>query len=328
MIRKRSLILVTLLYLCLVWALPGAAAMETYTLEKTVDVDFGTIWCVPVYDGQDLVVSTEYDGYIYLGRYDQDLARQGEAVRVVESGDLPAGEHVADHKHIFQNDYHYITFSISGEGSGGNLYLLKLDRDFNRVNLITVVEDDAPTNDMLLVGDGEYIYVGKFMPGRGHRIYKYDADLNLQGTYEIGGGPFQHSNGAVALYHDEHFYLVAPATLAPGENDQFYLLVFDRDWLPSQDRRTILEDEGMLSLVTALYYRDGVGNFVIHYARMSDDQGGPIYRAVYDQDWNLLENVLVLEGAYNRPHAVVVDDHLFLGYDGDRLGLSRFSISR
>jgi hypothetical protein len=151
--------------------------------------------------------------------------------------------------------------------------------------------------------------------------------LNQLGTYEIGGGPFQHANGAAALYYDERFYLAAPQTLAPGLNDVFYLLVFDRDWLPTQERRVILEDEGMLSLVTALYRRDSAGDFVIHYARMSDDQGGPIYRAVYDRDWNLLENVQVLEGNYNRPHAVVVGDRLFLGYDGGGVSISRFDIT-
>ncbi len=327
MATRRTIISMALVS-CLVWVLPAAAEVETYTLVKTVEVDFGGIWCVPVYDGQDLLVSTERDGFIYLGRYNLDLEQQGDVQQVVNSGDLPSGERVADHKHIFQNDYHYLTFSIAGGGGGGYLYLLKLDRDLNRVGMVTVVEDDAPTNDMLLVGDGEYIYVGKFMPGQGHRIYKYDADLNLQGTYEIGGGPFQHSNGAALLYYEDHFYLVAPATLAPGENDMFYLLVFDRDWLPSQERRVILEDPGMISLVTALYHREGADNFVIHYARGSGAEGGPLYRAVYDRDWNLLENVMVLDGTYQRPHAVVVGDSLFLGSDGDQVSLSRFDISR
>ncbi len=324
---RRTILMGMALLLCLGCSLSAAAQLESYTLAKTVEVEFGAIWCVPVYDGQDLVVSTEKDGFLYLGRYNLDLEQQGDVVQVVRAEDLPDGERVADHKHLFQNGYHYLAFSISGGGSGGNLYLLKLDRDLNRVGLVTVVSGDPPTNDMLLVGDGEYLYVGKFRPGQGHRIYKYDADLNLQDSFEIGGGSFQHSNGAVALYHDERFYLLAPATLAPGENDVFYLLVFERNWVPSQDRRIVLEDPGMLSLVTALYYRDQAGNFVVHYARSPDPQGGPLYRAVYDQDWNLLENVAILEGTYNRPHAVVVGDSLFLGYDGDRVRISRFDIA-
>jgi hypothetical protein len=180
---------------------------------------------------------------------------------------------------------------------------------------------------MLLVGDGEYIYVGKFMPGWGHRIYKYDADLNMLNTYEIGGGPFAHANGAAIMYYDERFYLAAPSTLAPGQNDIFSLLVYDLDWLPAQERRVILEDPGMLSMVTALYRRGGNGHFVIHYARMSEDSGGPIYRAVYDQDWNILENVMVLDGAWDRPHAAAAGDRLFLGYDGEKLSISRFDIT-
>jgi hypothetical protein len=180
---------------------------------------------------------------------------------------------------------------------------------------------------MLLAGDGEFIYVGKFLPGMGHRIYKYDADLNLLNTYEIGGGPYAHSNGAAIMYYDERFYLVSPKTLVPGQNDLFYLLVFDRDWLPTQERRVILDNPGILSMVTALYRRDNYGQFVIHYTRMSDDSGGPIYRAVYDQDWNLMEDVIVFDGAWHRPHALVVGDRLFLGYDGERLSISSFDIT-
>ena len=42
---------------------------------------------------------------------------------------------------------------------------MKLDADLNRVDITTVVSNGSATNDMFLVGDGTYIYVGKFLPG-------------------------------------------------------------------------------------------------------------------------------------------------------------------
>ncbi len=324
----------TLAYLCLLICfailMSANAVAQTFTLGKTVTIDFGAVWCVPVYDGTNIVVSSESNGAIKVGKFDLSLNEgTSTATTVADSSDTASNDSIADHKHIFQNGYHYLVFSTAGGGQGGYLYLLKLDTDLNRIGSIaTVVNNDPPTNDMFLVGDGTYIYVGKFLPGTGHKVYKYDSDLKNLDTFTIGGGTNTHANGAAAVYTNNQFHLVAPFTLAPGQNDEFYRFIFDNDWNIVKNKETILSDAGMLSIVSALSVEPNSQEFIIHYGRGSSDAGGPLYRAVYDSNWELLSNTQAIEGTWTRPHSVIVNDTLYVGYDGSSsVKLSSFTIT-
>ncbi len=317
------------LLIYLITLISANAVAQTFTLEKTVTIDFGAVWCVPVYDGTNIVVSSESGGVIKVGKFDLSLNEvTSHATTVADTADTANNDTIADHKHIFQNGYHYLVFSTAGSGQGGYLYLLKLDADLNRIGITTVVSDGSATNDMFLVGDGAYIYVGKFLPGTGHTVYKYDSGLNMLASYTIGGGANTHANGAAAVYTNNQFYLVAPFTLAPGQNDEFYRFIFDGDWKILQNKETILTDEGMLGIVSALSVEPNSQEFIIHYGRGSGDAGGPLYRAVYDSKWNLLSNTEVIDGTWTRPHSVIVNDALYVGYDGSSsVQLSSFAIT-
>lgn len=300
---------------------------QTLNFEKTVAVTHGTIWCIPVDDGRGIVVSAESDDGIRLAKYDLTMTPTGTSVLVASTNDTVNQDTIADHKHIFQNDHHYLAFSIAGDGAGGYLYLLKLNKDLGRVALTTVVSNDPPTNDMLMVGDGTNVYVGKFLPGTGHRIYSYDADLNLLGSKTIGGDKNRHANGAAAIYADNVFYVVAPDTLAPGQNNIFSRITFDHNWNCVSNKTTILSDPGVLSIVSGLA-RDPVSrSFIVNYARSASDQGGPIYAAIYDSSWNSITNQSIVTGTLNRPHSVIVSNTFYLGYDGSDFAVSVFSIS-
>jgi len=328
--RQTHILACSYLLISLIIIITTNAVAQTFTLKKTVTIDFGAVWCVPVYDGTNIVVSSESGGVIKVGKFDLSLNEgTSTATTVADSSDTANNDSIADHKHIFQNGYHYMAFSIAGSGQGGYLYLLKLDTDLNRVDdITTVVNDGSPTNDMFLVGDGTYIYVGKFQPGTGHKVYKYDSNLNYQKSFEIGGGKNTHANGAAAVYTNNQFHLVAPFTLAPGQNDEFYRIIFDNDWKIVKDKETILSDEGMLSIVSALSVEPNSQEFIIHYGRGSGDSGGPLYRATYDPSWNLLSNTEVIYGTWTRPHSVIVNDTLYVGYDGSSsVQLSSFTIT-
>src|SRR3989339_1293822 len=321
-----------LAYLCLLIffaiLMSAKAIAQTFTLEKTVTIDFGAVWCVPVYDGTNIIVSSESSGSIKVGEFDLSLNQVGSTKTVADSSDTANNDSIADHKHIFQNGYHYLVFSTAGGGQGGYLYLLKLDADLNRDGITTVVSDGSPTNDMFLVGDGTYIYAGKFLPGTGHKVYKYDSNLNYQKSFEIGGGKNTHANGAAAVYTNNQFHLVAPFTLAPGLNDEFYRIIFDSKWNVVQNKKSILSDKGMLSIVSALSVESNSQEFIIHYGRGSSDAGGPLYRAVYDSNWESLSNTQVIDGTWTRPHSVIVNDTLYVGYDGSSsVQLSSFDIT-
>ena len=327
--RQTRILAYSCLLIYLITLISSKAIAQTFALQKTVTIDFGNVWCVPVYDGTNIVVSSESGGVIKVGKFDLSLNEVvSHATTVADTADTANNDTIADHKHIFQNGYHYLVFSTAGGGQGGYLYLLKLDTDLNRDAITTVVSDGSATNDMFLVGDGTYIYVGKFLPGTGHRVYKYNSNLVYQNSFEIGGGTNTHANGAAAVYTNNQFHLVAPFTLAPGQNYEFYRFIFDNDWNIVKNKETILSDEGMLSIVSALSVEPNSQEFIIHYGRGSSDAGGPLYRAVYDSDWNLLSNTQVVDGTWTRPHSVIVNDTLYVGYDGSSsVQLSSFDIT-
>ena len=188
----------------------SGGSAPSMTLDQSITVGTGSIWSIPVYDGSHLVLSTEVigpSGGIYLSKYDLSLQLVGTATHIVSPSDVNNNmaltytfanniTSIADHKHIFQDGYHYITFSTSGSGSGGNLYLMKVDPDLVLQSIVEVTTDNAPTNDMFLVGDLSKIHVGKFHPGQGHDIYTFDADLNSQGAATAIGntGPGNEMN--------------------------------------------------------------------------------------------------------------------------------------
>ena len=327
--KKTRILTNSFLLMSLIIIISTKVVAQTFTLKNTVIIDFGAVWCIPVYDGSNIVVSSESGGVIKVGKFDLSLNEvTSHATTVADTADTASNDSIADHKHIFQNGYHYLVFSTAGGGQGGYLYLLKLDADLNRVGITTVVNDGSATNDMLLVGDGTYIYVGKFLPGTGHKVYKYDSNLNNLDSYTIGGGTNTHANGAAAVYTNNQFHLAAPFTLAPGQNDEFYRIIFDNDWNVVKNKTTILSDEGMLSIVSALSVEPNSQEFIIHYGRGSGDAGGPLYRAVYDSDWIPLSNTQVIDGTWTRPHSVIVNDTLYVGYDGSSsVQLSSFDIT-
>ena len=323
-------------------------SVPTMTHEQSIKLSTGSIWSIPVYDGSNLVLSTEVigaSGGIYLSKYDPALTLVGTATHIVSPDVLNNTTaltytyannitSIADHKHIFQDGYHYITFSISGSGSGGNLYLMKIDTALVLQDIVEVTTDNAPTNDMFLVGDGSKIHVGKFHPGQGHDIYTFDANLNSEGSaIPIGNtGPGnetnQHANGSAAIFHNNQFHLVAPETLAPGQGDYFYRIVFDKDWDVVEERTIILTDMTMLGIVSGLSHEPNTDTFIVHYTRGDTDGGGYIYQAIYDGNWAMLENeVLISTGNYQRPHSLFLGNDLFLGYDSASVYLSKFKVT-
>lgn len=290
-----------------------------FTLEENIYVeDTSSIWSQPVYDGTNVVASFEAAAGIVAQKFDLDLNFVGSTGVIASTADTN-GENIADHKHIFQNDHHYVVFSISGDGGGGSLWLVKCDTDFNRIDIKKVVKDEPPTNDMLLFGDGEHVYVGKFYPEKqaAHKILKYDEDLNWVANYTEGTGENRHANGDAAIYHNGNFYFVSPDRIGPASNDRYYVVGYDKKFNVIKERTIILQDDGYLGLITGLsYYK---GRFIIHHCRGPDD-ANPIARAVFDCNWNLLQNETVFEGDYHLPHSTIVNNSLYLGYTVEDAG--------
>ncbi|MFC1454068.1 hypothetical protein ACFLQL_02685, partial [Verrucomicrobiota bacterium] len=60
---------------------------QTLNFEKTVDITHGTIWCVPVFDGSNIIVSAESVDGIRLGKYDPAMNPTGTSVLVASTND-------------------------------------------------------------------------------------------------------------------------------------------------------------------------------------------------------------------------------------------------
>lgn len=293
----------------------------TQNTNISLDANQGGLWCQPVYDGTNIVASAESGSNITARKYDLDLHPVGSYAVVASTNDT-AGANIADHKHVFQNNYHYLVFSISGSGDGGSLWLVKFDRNFTRIGITQVVTNEPPTNDMLLFGDGTYLYVGKFYPEgqAAHKIYKYDGNLNFIANYVEGSGSNEHANGDAAMYLDGNFYFVSPQYVGPGANDRYYRIVYDTNFNVVQSRSVILQDTNKLGLINGLSYYNG--RFIVHYLKGSNE-ANPIARAVYDAStWNLIQNETIITGGNHNPHSVIVNSALYLGYTQQNPGFS------
>ncbi|MBI2441099.1 MAG: hypothetical protein HYV35_06990 [Lentisphaerae bacterium] len=288
----------------------------TFTLVTNINVDQGTnsIWAQPVFDGTNIAISVEMESkQIAVRRYDLNLNPVGLSAVVATTNDT-AGENIADHKHVFQNNYHYLVFSISGSGDGGHLWLTKFDRNLTRVGIVQVVTNEPPTNDMLLFGDGEYLYVGKFYPEgqAAHKIYKYDGNLNFITNYIEGTTSNTHANADTAMYLDGNFYFVSPQYVGPNINEKYYRIVYDTNFNTVKTREIILQDTNKLGTVNGLSYYNG--RFIVHYMKGSNE-ANPVGRAVYDAiNWSSIQNETIISGSNHATHTIIVNNALYLGY--------------
>lgn len=282
------------------------------------------VFAVPEDDGR-VVVSTERDGGIFVGVLDlDDPTASIDWQQVISSQDIE-GKRVADHWHIFAHNAHWIVFSVNANQG----YLLKLDKNFQRLGL-TSIEHEDPTNDMFLVESPEGVAAGFFLVGYGNRIYKFDQDLNLLGTKDIGGGEIRHSNGSSALMVDNQYFVFATDSLNPLQQGKIRLLKFDSDWNFISSQTLIDEEETNAAMGSAVVLDDGS---IILVARLIPDvyprgvrapmaiigetpDFGQLIRFVFDPDGELLSRETIVEDTIgNRPHVSLVDDLLLTGWD-------------
>ncbi len=144
------------------------------------------VWLFAVDDGNpQLALSAELDGKLLVGRLDVTDPKATVSWQAVASPTDTGGMSIADHWHIFAHGYHWLVFSVAGDSAS---YLLKLDKDFQRLALVPVGHTDGPTNDMFLVAEPDGVTVGHFAPGYGHTIHRFDVQAKKTGQVRIGGG--------------------------------------------------------------------------------------------------------------------------------------------
>ena len=298
------------------------------------------MWLFAVDDGNpQLALSAEADGKLLVGRLDVTAPSATASWQTVAGPADTDGVSIADHWHIFAHGYHWFVFSVAGDSAS---YLLKLDRDFQRLALVPVGHTDGPTNDMFLVAEPDGVAVGHFAPGYGHTIHRFDVQAKKTGQVKIGGGAFTHANGSSAIPVEGGYLLFASETLNPSVTSAVRLIKFDASWRPV-DVRPMLDEDGTNAAMATAVRLDS--DYIIVHLRVRtgvsprqktppapqpgsplSDDSGTLMRLVLAPDGTIVSRETLVSDGTNRVHTALVGDLLITTWD--ETGAVRLRVDR
>ena len=287
------------------------------------------VWLFAVDDGNPLLaVSAESDGKLIMGRLDISDPAASVSWQTVAGPADTGGVSIADHWHIFAHGYHWLVFSVAGDSTS---YLLKLDKEFQRLAIVPVGHADGPTNDMFLVAEPDGVAVAHFAPRYGHTLHRFDTQANKTGQVRIGGDKFTHANGSSAIPVDGGYLVFASETLNPSATSMVRVIQFDASWRPV-DVRPVIDEDGMNAAMATAVRLDS-GYTIVHLRIRTGvsprqkapsapqtgspllDDSGALVRLVLAPDGTITSReTLVSEGA-NRAHTALVGDLLVTTWD-------------
>jgi hypothetical protein len=316
------------------------AAPTITSLHPSRSLAGAKLWLFPIDDGNtELALSAESDGKLLMGRLDVINPNATVSWRTVAGPTDTGGIPIADHWHIFAHGYHWLVFSVAGDSAS---YLLKLDRDFQRVALLPVGHTDGPTNDMFLVAEPDGVAVGHFAPGYGHTVHRFDMQAKKTGQVRIGGGAFTHANGSSAIPVGGGYLLFSSETLNPSVTSAVRLIRFDASWRPVNVRAVLDEDGTNAAMATAV--RLDSGYTIVHLrvrtgvstrqktpsapqpGSLMPDDSGALVRLVLAPDGTIVSRETLVSDGTNRPHTTLVGDLLITAWDEN--GVVRLRVDR
>ena len=303
----------------------------TLALVATTTVEDGEIWSVPVWDGRHIVLTYARHQKLWARRFDRNLKPVDNPVQVT----LDSDPVVTDHKHLFLNGMHFVTFATPGDA---NLYMLKLDSNLIRLALVPVVEGVSRerTNDMLLGTDGELLLVGRFCPcgeaGAGHVFTVFDQDLTKIGS-EVDLLKPRHTNMASIVFANDAYHIFSfVRSNMRDRNSPSALIQLDVDATTlralSQGRIVKHHDTDFYHASTGIVYDQTRKLYYGAYIRGRDMWGtGTVVVEVFDpSNWASLATIDVAEG--NRPHLTLMNNNmLVIGWDEPGVNLGLISLS-
>jgi len=287
------------------------------------------VWLFAIDDGNpQFAMSAESDGKLLMGRLDVTDPGATVSWQTVAGPADTGGLSIADHWHIFAHGYHWLVFSVAGDSAS---YLLKLDRDFKRLALISVGHTDGPTNDMSLVAEPDGVAVGHFAPGYGHTIHRFDVQAKKTAQVKIGGGAFTHANGSSAIPVEGGYLVFASETLNPAVTSAVRLIQFDGSWR-SVNVKAVLDEDGT-NAVMPTAVRLASGYTIVHLrvrtgvpprqkapppsqpGSLLPDDSGALVRLVLAPDGTIVSKETLVSDGTNRPHSTLVGDLLITTWD-------------
>jgi hypothetical protein len=309
---------------------------QTVSFSKVYEgsVDQANIWLFPVPDSDGrMILSTERSNELYMAELTvDDPSARVSWKQVVSSSDID-GNKIADHWHVFAHGYHWITFSIT---SANGAYLAKIDKDLDLIALERIVENPTfPTNDMFLVAQPDGVGAAFFLPGYGHRVLRFDTDLNEIGSVDIGGGQSIHGNGSSAILTDDGIHVLAADQMNVVSQGGVRLLKYDFDWNLVEVVDLVDFDNTNIGMVSGNYLDDGS---LVMVARVNleafkrgenppptgqipggalADDGGYIGRYLFDSLLKLagVEYLFEQGNTAHRPHQSILGGRLYSAWD-------------
>ena len=307
---------------------PATAAPSLVPLVASRSITGAKLWLFAVDDGNPhLALSAESDGQLLMGRLDVTNPNVTVVWQTVAGPADTGGVPIADHWHIFAHGYHWLVFSVAGDSAS---YLLKLDKNFQRLALVPVGHADGPTNDMFLVAEPNGVAVAHFAPGYGHTVHRFDLEAKKTDQVRIGGGIFTHANGSSAIPVEGGYLVFSSETLNPSVSSAVRLIQFDTAWRPV-NVRTVLDEDGT-NAVMPTAVRLASGYTIMHLrlrtgvlprqqapslqppSPLSDDSGA-LVRLVLAPDGTIVSRETLISDGTNRAHTTLVGDLLVTTWD-------------
>jgi len=298
------------------------------------------VWLFAVDDGNPhLAVSAESDGKLLMGRLDISDPAASVSWQTVAGPADTGGVSIADHWHIFAHGYHWLVFSVAGDSAS---YLLKLDKDFQRLAVVPIGHTDGPTNDMFLVADPDGIAVAHFAPGYGHTVHRFDVTAKKTAQVRIGGDKFTHANGSSAIPVEGGYLVFSSETLNPAVTSAVRAIQFDASWRPVNIRTVLDEDGTNAAMATAV--RLDSGYTIVHLrvrtgvsprqkapsapqpGSLLPDDSGALVRLVLAPDGTIVNRETLVSEGTNRAHTALVGDLLVTTWD--ETGTVRLRVDR
>lgn len=330
----------------------GSAETALTKISQTI-IGGASLWLFAVPDENErIALSAEKNGNLLMAlTEDENPSSAPPWKEVVTKEEI--GSQIADHWHIFAHGYHWIVFSVQ---EARTAYLAKIDTTLQRISLKKIVdqytlgaediteqqqENTLVTNDMFLVEEPTGVTAGFVLPGYGHKLFRFDNDMKLKETKNIGGGEWAHANGSSAIPYKEGFALFAVDQMNVVAQGGVRLFLYDADWNITSATTLLDFDNTNIGMASGIFLPNG--ELILH-ARANDkayprgvlppppkpgerlpNDGGNIVRYIFDKEGALAKQEILYQGNQdgNRPHTSVLGNNLFTTWDAKNIVLRR-----
>ena len=323
---KRSFLLAA----CVVGSISFCHSQAILTRMDSLKLPQASIWGGISHNGENISITTTlFQGraHLFLRKIDTALRQVGSLVQLTFDADPVTAKHITDHKHLFLNGFHFITFSVAGDS---DLYIFKVDKNGTRMGaIVPVVEHTSDrTNDMMFTTDGTFLFVAYFRPTAQSIVHTLDQSLTQIVQPIITSSRLPHNNLGTMLYRSGKFFMFTGDKAGPASN--LILTVWNRDWSPAISQPQLLiptkTGEGLafptgiaLDTVRRRWY---VGFH--HMQNVNPDNTTHIDMAVFDENFSLLEHQHRSPGF--RPHFLLLGDSLYSVFDQGGVFLERYRV--